>query len=90
MLSRRLPRPALAAVTALALLLLAAQPVGAAPLLAHTGGSDRLMVIVWTLAAVIGALLLTILGYVFRRALGSDRTPPVTILEPGQPTGRTD
>lgn len=75
---------ALSAWTAAALAL-SAHPVAAAPLLVQeTGGADRLKVMLWTLAAVLVAMILLAIGYVYRRAAGVDKPPPVTLLEPGR------
>jgi hypothetical protein len=68
-----------------AVLALSAHPVAAAPLLAQeTGSTDRLQVMLWTLAAVVVAMILLAIGYVYRRAAGVDKPPPVTLLEPGR------
>jgi hypothetical protein len=68
-----------------AALALSARPVAAAPLLVQeTGGADRLQVMLWTLAAVVVAMILLAIGYVYRRAAGVDKPPPVTLLEPGR------
>ncbi|MER3421472.1 MAG: hypothetical protein C4290_13540 [Chloroflexota bacterium] len=76
--------PALLAGLAAALAL-SARPVAAAPLLVQeAGGADRLQVMLWTLAAVIVAVILLAIGYVYRRAAGVDKPPPVTLLEPGR------
>ena len=84
----RLPRLAAALAFALTLYLLAFVPAGAAPVLLQeaTAGSseDRARVIIWTLVAVGVAMLLIAVGYVYRRAVGVDKAPPVTLLEPGK------
>jgi hypothetical protein len=84
-----LPRAALRAVLLLAAVLLAlpAQAAAAVPLLVQEGGgggTDRLRVIFWTLVAVAISMLLLAVGYVYRRAAGMEKPPPVPILEPGQ------
>lgn len=65
---------------------LAAHPVLAAPLLAQQGSEsdDRVMVMIWTLVAVGVAMVALAIGYVYRRAAGIEKPPPVPILEPGQ------
>ncbi len=73
-----------AAVTAGLLLALAAQPALAAPLAQEAGGDDRWRVIFITAAIVFATMLLCTVGYVFRRAVGVDKPPPVTLLEPGR------
>jgi hypothetical protein len=69
------------AITALVL----THPALAAPLAQSSSASDdRMKVIIWTLLTVAGALILTAIGYVYRRFLGIDKPPPVTLLEPGR------
>lgn len=81
----RMIRPAAALLSALPAVALA-HPALAAPLAQTAGQSsdDRMKVIAITLVAVVAALLLTIIGYVFRRSMGIDKPPPVTLLEPGR------
>lgn len=81
-----LPRPVRILAAALAALLpaAAAHPALSAPLAQQAGGADRMTVIIWTLVAVGVAMLLLAIGYVYRRAAGVDKPPPVTLLEPGQ------
>jgi hypothetical protein len=70
-----------AAITALVL------AVAAHPALAQeSAGSseDRAEVIIWTLVAVGVSMLVLAIGYVYRRAVGNEKPPPVPILEPGQ------
>jgi small-conductance mechanosensitive channel len=62
----------------------AAHPALASPLLAEEGGGDRAKVIIWTVVAVAVTIVLLAIGYVYRRAAGIEKPPPVPILEPGQ------
>ena len=81
----RMIRPVAALLGALLAVVLT-HPALAAPL-AQAGGQssdDRMKVIAITLAAVVVALVLTVIGYVFRRSLGINKPPPVTLLEPGR------
>ena len=85
----RLPSVLLRSLTAAAVALIVAvvavHPTLAAPLGAEsTGSADRTRVILITFAAIGAALLLCTIGYVYRRAIGNDRVPPVPLLEPGQ------
>lgn len=74
-----------AAAVALIVAVVTVYPALAAPLGADsTGSGDRTRVILITFAAIGVALLLCTVGYVYRRAVGNDRVPPVTLLEPGQ------
>ncbi len=61
-----------------------AHPVADAPLLQKGGGQNHLEVIAWTLGAAGAAMLVLAIGYVYRRAVGKDKPPPVPLLEPGQ------
>jgi hypothetical protein len=81
----RMIRPVAALVSALVAVALT-HPAIAAPL-AQAGSQssdDRMKVIAITLAAVVAALLLTAIGYMYRRSLGITKPPPVTLLEPGR------
>lgn len=75
-----------AAVLAALILVLPARVGAAAPLLQEAGDSSesRTEVILITVGVVLAALLLCAVGYMYRRALGLRRVPPVTLLEPGQ------
>ena len=84
MIVPRALRLGLASLAAL-LFAAAAHPVLAAALVQEGGGGDdRTKVIAWTLAAIAVAMVLLAVGYFYRRAVGIDKPPPVTILEPGQ------
>lgn len=77
-------RMGFALLTAL-LLMLPARVSLAAPALQQAGSGDsRSEVILITVGVVLAALLLCAIGYMYRRALGLRRVPPVTLLEPGQ------
>lgn len=81
-----LPRLTMA-ITLLALLLFSLAPhtALAAPLQeAVAGGDDRTAVIIWTLVSVGVMTLVLAIGYVYRRAAGVDKAPPVALLEPGE------
>jgi hypothetical protein len=71
-----------AAITAL-VLAAAAHPALAVQE-ATGGGENRTEVIIWTLVAVGVSMLVLAIGYVYRRAVGNEKPPPVPILEPGQ------
>jgi hypothetical protein len=71
-----------AAITAL-VLAAAAHPALAMQESAGSG-EDRAEVIIWTLVAVGVSMLVLAIGYVYRRAVGNEKPPPVPILEPGQ------
>lgn len=82
----RIPRALSRLPAAIAGLVLAAaaHPVLAAQESASAGGGDRAEVIIWTLVAVGVSMLVLAIGYVYRRAVGNEKPPPVPILEPGQ------
>ncbi len=83
MIAARAVRLIAASLIAL-LLVMQTHPGFAAPLLQEAAANnDRTKVIVWTLAAVGGVMILLAIGYFYRRAAGIDKPPPVTILEPG-------
>lgn len=72
----------LSAMLGALVLALASRPALAVQEAATT--NDRAEVMIWTLVAVTITMLLLAIGYVYRRAVGDEKPPPVPILEPGQ------
>lgn len=56
----------------------------AATLAQQASGGDRTRVIAWTIGIVVLAMVLLAIGYVYLRAVGREKPPPVPLLEPGQ------
>ena len=81
---RRKVTSAAAAMAAVMMAGLVSGPAWAATAQAETSGGSRTEVVLWTLGTIALALILCTIGFVYRRALGLNRTPPVTLLEPGR------